>query len=614
MISVIITAAACAKKSSTELQSAPANLAVSAGPNFNYLSQQIGTTTTQEFTITNTGATDATQFVVDASQVPGAFAATLPSNTGTIPPGGSYSFHVSFAPTTAKTSSGCIAIGYKNELGNQSASLCLSGTGMSPASLSFGSSPTSFGAVYTGNSSVLTLSLTNNGAEDAKELSASFTNANMKDIGFQGGTFPGTGGDCSSTLAPGASCAITLVYRPTTDNSINAAVTLNINYTSVGASETAYANVTGQGVVAGGADLLFGDNGVAHPSAWPTDTVIQPDGKILVLGNGSGSPSGWLVQRFNTDGSLDRSFGTNGIAIATASEQCHGPAKMFLEGTSIVIVGECIGSAIITRLDPNGNVDTTFGVNGTNAPPRLVAALSAPCYFVGATATSNGDFIVAQWCYETASSPYGFQVGVQVAAFQANGSLDADFGTQGTASVAISSQSYISINPCGLVAWNDGSLLAAIGEDPGNDFFINFTASGSLNQSFGTNGILTTNFTGSPENVSDIALQPDGKILVSGISSSAFLARMSPNGKLDATFGASGIAPAAAAAYNILALASGTILTSSPNYVQRYSSAGAVDSSLSSGKISVSGGDGLAVQQDGKILVLGLNGLSRLWP
>ena len=63
-------------------------------------------------------------------------------------------------------------------------------------------------------------------------------------------------------------------------------------------------------------DTSFGTNGIVTNSGinQGKDVVIQPDGKILVTGNPTNTRVEFGVARFNSNGSLDTSFGTNGIA------------------------------------------------------------------------------------------------------------------------------------------------------------------------------------------------------------------------------------------------------------------------------------------------------------
>lgn len=99
--------------------------------------------------------------------------------------------------------------------------------------------------------------------------------------------------------------------------------------------------------------------------------VVQKDGKIVVLGAHNGSFS---VLRYDTTGQLDKTFGTNGSAVVTftsGQDAAHaiaidyaGTAKTNKEYGKIVVAGSSAGGFVIARLNPNGALDSTFGVGG----------------------------------------------------------------------------------------------------------------------------------------------------------------------------------------------------------------------------------------------------------
>src|SRR5262249_33815551 len=97
--------------------------------------------------------------------------------------------------------------------------------------------------------------------------------------------------------------------------------------------------------------------------------AIQPDGKIVVVGLSDGSDLDFAVARYNPDGTLDITFGNEG-AVTTdfggnrdvASAVVIQPdGKILVAGTATT--GLNLGFAL-ARYNPNGSVDTTFGVGG----------------------------------------------------------------------------------------------------------------------------------------------------------------------------------------------------------------------------------------------------------
>ncbi len=155
-----------------------------------------------------------------------------------------------------------------------------------------------------------------------------------------------------------------------------------------------------------------------------------------------------------------------------------------------------------------------------------------------------------------------------------------------------------------------------------------FTAAGALDSSFGTGGIVTTDFGGS-DVANDLVLQNDGKIVVGGYtagSSTNFaLARYTTSGALDSTFGTGGkvispIGGGSSPAYGLALQRDGKIMLAGGTYngtysfaTARYTTSGALDTGFGSGgqvitPLSSSGttfGYTAAIQNDGRIIVAG---------
>ena len=100
--------------------------------------------------------------------------------------------------------------------------------------------------------------------------------------------------------------------------------------------------------------------------------VIQPDGKIIVAGYSTSTLTGkdFTVVRYNTDGSLDNTFGTNGIVttdLLLVSEDIAYSVALQTDG-KIVLAGYCDNGsnrdAALVRYNSNGVLDNTFGTNG----------------------------------------------------------------------------------------------------------------------------------------------------------------------------------------------------------------------------------------------------------
>jgi uncharacterized delta-60 repeat protein len=118
----------------------------------------------------------------------------------------------------------------------------------------------------------------------------------------------------------------------------------------------------------------FVEYNVGH--AFATDVAIQKDGKIVVAGmrlNGAGTEYDLMLLRYNTNGSLDTGFGTNGVVIYL-SEQWYAPRltlnKLAIQADGkIVVAGDTSNvdgsrDMLLLRYNTNGSLDTGFGTNG----------------------------------------------------------------------------------------------------------------------------------------------------------------------------------------------------------------------------------------------------------
>jgi uncharacterized delta-60 repeat protein len=127
---------------------------------------------------------------------------------------------------------------------------------------------------------------------------------------------------------------------------------------------------------AGDLDPAFGNGGVVivpnlraeAPFDQATSVAIQPDGRILVAGQWGASSPGptFAILRFNADGSPDPTFGFEGTVSLSSGfaggDEAHAIAIQ--PDGSIVVAGDFGSDGGLYRLQPNGDLDTTFGGTG----------------------------------------------------------------------------------------------------------------------------------------------------------------------------------------------------------------------------------------------------------
>lgn len=123
----------------------------------------------------------------------------------------------------------------------------------------------------------------------------------------------------------------------------------------------------------GSVDSSFGIDGIVITDFGGLDVtnglVIQPDGKILVSGTTyNNDSSNFFVVRYLSNGDFDSTFGINGKKQISFPEGSTSIASMALHlDGRIVIAGNLNNTTpdfVITTLQPNGNIDSSFGENG----------------------------------------------------------------------------------------------------------------------------------------------------------------------------------------------------------------------------------------------------------
>ena len=304
--------------------------------------------------------------------------------------------------------------------------------------------------------------------------------------------------------------------------------------------------------------------------------IVQPDGKILACGVyevGDSPETNWMVARFNPNGSVDSSFGDTTLAPGGGTVEIPsqignlGQAPlMALQSDGKILVGGTTQQwdAEVHRLTQDGQVDPTFTTNyfypGVNDG---FAGLP------GGLLLEPDNAIVLVMNPES-SSPYGSQIGllrlqndlnsgppILVAnppAEPPDGGLDPSYGFEGRAFVTDPSQVWTD-GPQNSVAasalQSDGKvvLVGSFGGSTGSFWVERLNADGTIDTTFGNNGEVLINFPYASQATS-VVIQPNGDILIGGTTLANApnaatdyefaMARLTPNGTLDTTFGTGG--------------------------------------------------------------------------
>jgi len=172
-------------------------------------------------------------------------------------------------------------------------------------------------------------------------------------------------------------------------------------------------------------DNTFGTNGlvVQFSAGYGNACVIQPDGKIIAAGMG---PNGFTITRLNTDGSIDNSFGTNGIASTTFGSVNAAYAVALQPDGKIVVAGSSGPASqhdfAVARFDSDGSLDNSFGTGGK----VLTTIGGADDRARSAAVQPDGKILLAGWTHVS-----GLDYDFAVVRYNSDGTLDASFGMGG---------------------------------------------------------------------------------------------------------------------------------------------------------------------------------------
>jgi uncharacterized delta-60 repeat protein len=290
-------------------------------------------------------------------------------------------------------------------------------------------------------------------------------------------------------------------------------------------------------------DTTFGPIVTGVGNATLVSLALQPDQKVLALGPATfeGRGNEIALVRYTTRGALDPTFGNGGIATSYGPNAPY-PAAMVLQGDGRILVA---GSApvargtslFVARFLADGNPDASFGSNGL----AVVAFPGSNEAFARAIALMPDGQIIATGAAVYQGSPAEV---FAAARFKVDGTLDPSFGSGGLVTIDMGAflgtySTSVVVGPGGkivlggLAGTASGSVMALAG----------LLADGTLDASFGASGRVYVPMGGATE-CNALLLQRDGHIVAVGnVYPIGMLAvRLHPDGSLDSTFGANGVA------------------------------------------------------------------------
>jgi uncharacterized delta-60 repeat protein len=382
-------------------------------------------------------------------------------------------------------------------------------------------------------------------------------------------------------------------------------------------------------------DPTFGDSGVVTtnlgyvPGANYAQDVaaIQADGKTVVVGY---SNSDFALVRYNADGSLDNSFGSGGKVTTDfggSSDQAFGVA-VDADGKIVVAGYSYQGNAqqydfAVARYNTDGSLDATFGTDG-----KATVDFDGD-YDWGQDVAIQADGKIVLAGYVRDSSGY-YDFGLS--RLNTDGTLDTSFGGDGTVTTDFAGNND---SAYAVAIDGDGKIVVAGDSRTGYyyDFAAaRYNPDGSLDTSFDVDGKVTTDFDGSADRAFDVAIASDGNVVLAGSSyqgptyTDFALVRYLSDGSLDPSFDGDGRVTTdftnnTDQAYSVAIASDDSIVVAGIAYqapyeiaVARYQTNGALDTSFSGdGKVIVNAvassineqAYGVTFDQDGKIVVAG---------
>ncbi len=303
-------------------------------------------------------------------------------------------------------------------------------------------------------------------------------------------------------------------------------------------------------------DQSFGNNGTVITDGFATcySAALQ-SGQRIVLGGSGGA--GFLLARYLRDGQLDSSFGINGKVDADLGMYDEISSIAIQNDDKIVAAGyeytdffyDEFGDAhynmnfALARFLPNGIIDSSFGTNG-----KVITDFGQ--YEWGYSVLIQPDGKIVMGGTIAPPPPYEPIENFLVVRYLPDGNIDQSFGDQGKVITDVYSKDILRT----LELQKDGKIVAAgstnkVGTSNSGKFALTrYLPDGSLDVSFGNGGIVIDDFGKNDEEIRDLAIQPDDKIVATGFANANLgffnmtmaLSIFNADGSLDTLFGTSG--------------------------------------------------------------------------
>ncbi|OYQ44419.1 T9SS type A sorting domain-containing protein [Flavobacterium aurantiibacter] len=292
-------------------------------------------------------------------------------------------------------------------------------------------------------------------------------------------------------------------------------------------------------------DTSFGTNsGYTLGVGGPFVDIIEINGEYYTSSQGF---SDWGISKFNSNGLLSTSFGTNGSitinddeawtinAYNVSSLKKTNDNKLLLVNGSYPTSYPLNNRILISKINLNGTLDTTYGVNGHSYNNDLTYGIK----LIGNYQTENDDIIFIG--YNTSLPPNSEQF-ITIFKITNQGLFDNTFGINGVINLPYNYQSFYPVQ----AIYKNHDVYMLFNNSFGNAYMTKYNISNlNYDMNFGLNGVLEIEFSNQNENANSFTIDNSNNIYVSGSISTGeqynlFICKYS-NNTLDLNFGNNGI-------------------------------------------------------------------------
>ena len=306
--------------------------------------------------------------------------------------------------------------------------------------------------------------------------------------------------------------------------------------------------------VNGSLDTTFGTNGTISTSLFNSNTttavLLQLDNKIVSIGHANNGTDNFALIRYNSDGTLDSTFNGTGIATTLIGTSATAYTGLLQPDGKIIAAGIAIDGAplfALTRYNPDGTPDTTFNTTGhvtTAIPGFNISELNAVLL------QPDGKIIAIGYVFNPGEGVDYFAL----IRYESDGTVDTTFGDNGIVTTHI--PTFGNCITKAAVLQSDGKIIALGYAENVHSYFalVRYNSNGTVDTTFGTDGAVTTDILAGAQANAGL-IQSDNKIIAVGFASNGIhayftLTRYTTHGALDSTFGTNGIVTSIPAGMN----------------------------------------------------------------